>query len=245
MKISSKDKKILVVSDIHHEINKLKNIIKREKPDNVIVLGDWFDSFYYNLIEDAATTARYLKKFIYRDGNYTLFGNHDLHYFYTNNHLKCSGYTAEKDSCITEVLDPKFQEIRQKFLWYIWIDDFLCTHAGVHPDFIDPYVKNIDDMDKFLQHELSRTEPRIKSGDAHWMYMAGKYRGGKQKYGGITWQDYDHEFAPVDGFKQIFGHTYSNYVRQHDENNYCIDCLLNQYLIIENGKVNICKSLDL
>lgn len=45
MKLTSKNKRILVLADPHQDVNKLDRIIKTEAADEVVCLGDWFDSF--------------------------------------------------------------------------------------------------------------------------------------------------------------------------------------------------------
>lgn len=48
MNISSTGKKILIISDIHNDVDKVDKIIKSEGADINLVLGDWFDSFIYD-----------------------------------------------------------------------------------------------------------------------------------------------------------------------------------------------------
>lgn len=256
MKISSENKKVLIISDIHHQIDKLHKIIKHEAPDITLVLGDWFDSYDHDSTDVCINVAKYLLKYIHQDNVYTLWGNHDLHYFYTNRRLICSGYSNGKDLCITDALYPKFNEIKEKFLWYVWVDDFLCTHAGLHPYFLHPKMNiNQEEVDLFLKREEELCKIAIVSDKPHWMYAAGNARGGPSKYGGIVWCDFEDEYKPIEGLKQIVGHTYSyvNKIRSHktesdnplEWQNICIDCNLNEYLIISNGKMEIKQYINI
>lgn len=256
MKLSSTNKRVLLVSDIHHRSSRLQSIIKHESPDYIVCLGDWFDSHIYDSNFDCEKTAKYLLKYIHQDNTFTLWGNHDLHYFYTNPHLVCSGYSPYKDELITESLHPVFNNVKDKFKWYIWIDDILCTHAGLHPNFISPTVKTINDIETFLVDEENKIRTKIITGESYWAYCAGRARGGFFKYGGITWLDFNDEFAPIDDLRQIVGHTHSHNGKiysHHTEgvmdvteaNNICIDCDLNEYLIIHNQKLEIKKFADL
>ena len=256
MKISSTNKRILVVSDIHQDIQRLHSIIRYESPDNIVVLGDWFDSHYSDNLDDYTRTAKYLLKFVHQDNTITLWGNHDLHYFYTNDYLCCSGYRAVNDEAITEALHPAFNDVKEKFKWYIWIDDILCTHAGLYPSFISPTVKNNDDIAKFLIEEEAKIRTKIVQNEPYWAYCAGRARGGQYPRGGITWLDFEHEFDPIVGLRQIVGHTFSRTgkIRAHykecdknvaDADNICIDCNLNEYLIIHNGTIHIKKFEDI
>lgn len=256
MTLSSTNKNILVVSDIHHEINKLRYIIKHERPDYIVCLGDWFDSFIYNTNHACEQTAKYLLKYLHQNNTYTLWGNHDLQYFYTNPHLKCSGYTLHKDEIITDALHPHFNDVKDKFKWYIWVDDILCTHAGLHPNYISPLAKTHTDIESFMIEEENKIRTKIVTGESYWAYCAGRARGGGFKYGGLTWLDFEDEFVPIDDLKQIVGHTHSHTgkIRTHHTdglmdvsmaNNICIDCNLNEYIIIRNQKLNIKKFINI
>ncbi|MGA1047552.1 MAG: hypothetical protein ACO3UU_06055 [Minisyncoccia bacterium] len=72
MKIDSKDKKILIFSDPHQEIDKVDTIIKHEAADINICLGDWFDSFYKDYDSDYKATADYLLNYLDTKNSYTL-----------------------------------------------------------------------------------------------------------------------------------------------------------------------------
>ena len=96
MKISSEKQKILIVSDVHQDINRLDKIIKAEDADINVCLGDWFDSFIYDDTSDFIRTAEYLKTFLNSSKNITLWGNHDTHYLSKNQYTLCSGYTTHK-----------------------------------------------------------------------------------------------------------------------------------------------------
>ena len=102
MKISSTNKKILVFSDVHQDINRLEKIIKAEDADINVCLGDWFDSFNYDENSDFIKTAVFLKDYISKSKNITLWGNHDTHYLSKNQYTLCSGYTTHKYTLAVE-----------------------------------------------------------------------------------------------------------------------------------------------
>lgn len=256
MKLTSDKKKILVVSDIHLEVEKLDKIIKHEAPDVVVSLGDWFDSHTYSIIEKTEKAAKYLKDYLDNPNYYTLWGNHDIQYFYSNKYLFCTGYSEKNDETIMDVLYPNIASIRDKFQWYIWIDDILCTHAGLHQSHLPPFVKSNEDIDDYLIKAIDQASVAIQVDNDHWLYQVGYYRGGmKGKIGGIIWLDFNYEFKPIGGLKQIVGHTNSGFttIRSHmDEdsnplkaNNLCIDCGLYEYIIIQNGEIRIGEYIDL
>jgi hypothetical protein len=54
-------------------------------------------------------------------------------------------------------------------------------------------------------------------------HAIGHCRGGIHSCGGILWCDFNKEFEPVDGLRQVFGHTAGKNIRQKGEN-MCVDC---------------------
>ncbi|MEK6878866.1 MAG: metallophosphoesterase family protein, partial [Nanoarchaeota archaeon] len=73
--------KTLIISDIHTHIGKADKIIKFEKADLNILVGDYFDEFYDNpqINSDAADWLNFKLK----DPKFVcLMGNHDIHYIY-------------------------------------------------------------------------------------------------------------------------------------------------------------------
>lgn len=253
--ISSKDKRVLVFSDPHQDHVKVEYLLDYERYDIAVCLGDWFDSFDHNRIGDVEKTCDILKKKVFDKNFLTLFGNHDVHYFWDNKFSLCSGYEASKDELISQCLWKLFTHIREKMQWYVWIDDFLCTHAGISPIHIPPLglqAKNgLLDKEKltiWLDEGAKSAECSLASGSDHWFYRAGYGRGGRLPAGGITWLDFETEFQPIEGLKQIVGHSYHRKITNHPEEgnlnptewkNIDIDCNISQYLIIENGRLEV------
>lgn len=256
MKITSTNKKILIFSDVHQDINRLEKIIKAEDADINVCLGDWFDSFNYDENSDFIKTAVFLKDYISKSKNITLWGNHDTHYLSKNQYTLCSGYTTHKYTLAVEQFGVNKTHISDKFKWYIWIDDKLCSHAGLHPKFIRSVCKNNDDIDKYLQEESEAANMCLKTNQKHWFYLSGRARGGSERYGGITWLDFDQEYDPIDGLQQIVGHTHrkTKKIQCHrsegtinplDADNICIDTNMYEYLTVTNGKWEIKTIIDL
>jgi len=255
MNLKSQNKRILVFSDPHQNIAYVEYILSRENYDVAVCLGDWFDSFYLNEEQHLQSTCDFLKKWIFKDNFYTCIGNHDVHYLFDNHHTICSGYSREKDIFITDCFGSFLPAIRDKFLWYLWIDDFLCSHAGInHRSF--PFNQRISkpEITTWLDEQVNQAVPSLINGSRHWLYGAGEGRGGNQKIGGITWQDFRTEFEPIDGLKQIVGHSSHKRVVGHysDGNldlttceNLDIDCHLNEWILIQNGKLQIKSIKDL
>ena len=249
MKISSEKKKILIFSDVHQDINKLNKIISHESADINVCLGDWFDSFFFNSDTDYKSTAIELREgFLTKPNNITLFGNHDLHYFFNNKYTYCSGYENRKRDIIKEALGKDINKVVDSFKWFVFIDEYLCTHAGLSNHFLPPTIQNNEDVYEYLANQANDANIKIRTDQLHWFYGAGKARGGTENKGGLVWLDFDREFAPIEGLKQIVGHTYrkNNRVTEwRNTKNYCIDTNLSEWMTITNGKFEIKNYKDL
>jgi len=257
MKIDSKNKKIVIFSDVHNDINRVKEIIKHENADINVCLGDWFDSFYYDSPENYKDTASYLMEYLDSPKNISLWGNHDIHYISDNNTTLCSGYEEWKYIEIDGALGNFRNKFKNKFEWFLRIDDWLCTHAGLHSSHLPFDIKTNDDIDAYLTSQVEIANVKLKATkEHHWFWAAGRARGGYARFGGIVWLDFDYEFDPIDITKQIVGHTprrsrtvqchkTEGYLEAGDGNNICIDTSLSQYLTIANGKIEIKNYSDL
>lgn len=255
MEISSKNQTILVFSDPHQEIHRVEYLLKNESYDTAVCLGDWFDSSDYNDREHWEKTCGFLKKWIFKSNFITCIGNHDIHYLFDNKTTLCSGYYLKKNKLIVQRFGSFLPAIREKFLWYLWIDDFLCSHAGVNTYHFSPNLQvNKQGITNWLEEQIKFAELPLINGGYHWLYGAGAARGGRQNIGGITWQDFNSEFEPIEGLKQIVGHTNHRkivakepYIGSgiYDCNNFDVDCFLNQYLLIKNNKLEIKNFRDL
>lgn len=255
MQISSKNKTILVLSDVHQQIDKLEYIIKKESPDIIVHLGDFFDSHYLDTKEAVEKTCLFIKNNIFRKNFYTLLGNHDIHYLYKNNDLICSGYKEWKCKLISEIFGDKLKHIADKHRWYFWIDDFLCTHGGIHEYHLPPFIElNKPSFNDWLNAQCKSAKIALSINTKHWFYMAGAARFGDAAIGGLLWLDFEREFEPIEGLKQLVGHTYKKSIRPHHSdgnlnpnewNNICVDCCLSEYLLITNGIIQIKSYADL
>ena len=258
LKLSSNNKKIVIAADPHNNHTKLDTIFVKEAGDINICLGDWFDSFSLDETSNYIATATYLKDvFLPNPKNYTLFGNHDLHYLFNAPTTWCSGYEQWKYDAIDKVIGKVRGHIQDKFYWSIVVDDILLTHAGLDRRMLPPICATNEIIFKYLDQSDNEARTKLKINDLHWFYGVGYARGGNLKAGGIVWCDFDHEFQPIDDLRQIVGHTNqwetgkaTQYHRDGainivDANNICIDCNLSQYITITNGKMELKNYSDL
>ena len=206
-------KKTLIIPDVHNRISLVEKIIESVKPNKTIFLGDYFDNFFDNA-EIARNTAEWFKSSINQKDRIHLVGNHDIHYWFSENpNVRCSGYEYGKSVVINDIVTTNDWE-KLKF-FHILDRKFLLSHAGIHPSFINDKTKSGQISDNISLKKLkSKLEKDSKSaikelynGEQHWFTGAGYSRGGSQKYGGITWCDWNREFHPIRGIHQIVGHT--------------------------------------
>ena len=227
---------LVIIPDIHNKHQIAEEIIDMEEPDMVVFLGDYFDGFG-DTVEDAANTAKWLNKSLDHGNRIHLIGNHDLSYMTYNQNLKCSGYSADKHAAI------KSQNVKwDKLRMFYWVDDWLCTHAGLTDKFYrQQKINESDSIQKIIECSKRDLENIHDPDYKHAFFQVGFSRGGNSPVGGTVWCHYD-EFEDIPGVKQIFGHTRSDHIRHKKTENsehYCIDTVLNHYAVYQAGVMKI------
>lgn len=206
------NKVTLIIPDLHHRWQQAENIIGSVLHDEVVFLGDYFDDFN-DTPEMVSDTCEWLEGSVKQPNRIHLRGNHDVHYEFTYRRLKCSGYEDWKNFIISDVLS---RETWDALKWYHILDDtWLLTHAGLHSENVPETVKKLHGnrpeflkaIGEFLDAELVNAFRSLGNNVPHWLLNAGGSRGGSQKWGGITWCDFEREFIPLKGLNQILGHT--------------------------------------
>ncbi len=232
--------KSLCIGDIHDRIDLLEFILKQyeHKVDEIIILGDFFDSFE-GKIKDAIKTANYLKKILDNNKINILYGNHDLHYMFPKNiYIRGSGYSRNKANEINKIL--KLEDWKKFKVYYI-SQNFLFSHAGFHRGMFNPLYNLTGKMFLNIHDSFYDLYGNIGNG----IFSAGKARGGQYEKGGITWLDWSEEFESIEGINQVVGHTPGEIIKTKtakESTNYCIDALPNEILEIDNG---ICKIIKI
>ena len=253
--------KILVISDIHQRIYDVQKILDKEKNhvDHIVFLGDYFDSFpEYQQASFLNTCEWVYEKYIELGNKATfLIGNHDLSYFeevkskkqYANHSNKgkkkfeCSGYSRNKGQYAKKV----FRDEKVKFwddIKLFYSDDyFLYSHAGFSRRLFKPnwsFEENLKWFDRcWEKFKVQMNKGIYMDDEIRWIIDIG-YRMGDDCIGmaGPLWNDWRHEFEPIDGINQIVGHTYHD-VPQNKNNNFCFDCISRYYAIINDGLIEI------
>jgi predicted MPP superfamily phosphohydrolase len=127
-------KKTIVLGDTHGRSN-WKLAVHQDKPDRVIFIGDYFDSFEISGVEQIANFKEIIK---YKEDNpqvevVMLIGNHDHHYFPEVGYTGTSGYQSGIAPSITQVVDENRHHLQMAY----GFGEYLFTHAGVSPVFMD------------------------------------------------------------------------------------------------------------
>ena len=125
--------KTVVIGDIHGR-SVWKLIYEMEKPDRLIFIGDYFDSFD---IKGADQLTNFQDIIAFKESNacevIMLIGNHDYHYFPEIGDVGTSGYQKLLAPSIQYVVDQNRNHLRMAYQ----MDEFLFTHAGVSSKFMD------------------------------------------------------------------------------------------------------------
>lgn len=213
---------VLIIPDIHTRYDIAEMMIEKENPDNIVFLGDYFDSLDDSL-EITKQVAEWLKDSLKKQNRIHLLGNHDLSYLDQN--YPCSEFSQEKLMVIKKVgVDLS------KLQLHCWVDVWLCTHAGLSYQFYEEHATS--GMTLFDLIEIYSSDKKLTPK----LFSCSSYRGGNDLCSGIVWCDYT-EFNDIPDVKQIFGHTKGD-LRQ-TENHICLDTGLEHYAIHNYGKMEV------
>jgi len=226
---------LLVVPDVHLRLDALRKVLGLWGDKGpVVFLGDFFDDFG-DTVEKNHEMAEYLKTTVLHNPQYTvLIGNHDLHYHpRCPSELWCSGFHPDKREAISTVLNlADFEQFKWAHSW----DGVLFTHAGLHPRLIPPMSSGeADDLCNWINKSCSEALDHLDSSEP--LLRAGRMRGGYQPFGGVIWMDV-REYQPIEGLRQIFGHTplrAADPVDSAPSGSWCIDTNLSTVAIMEDG----------
>jgi len=235
--------KTVVIGDVHGR-SLWKLIVNQENPDRVIFIGDYFDSFEISGVEQIQNFKEIIE---YKEKSgkevITLIGNHDHHYYPEVGYTGTSGYQSRIAPSITQVIDENRQHLQIAYSF----DEFLFTHAGVSPTFMDGEFGEegwVKDNVVELLNDLFKYKP--KSFDFN----------GTDPYGDNTYQtpiwirpkslmavNKKHDKGLKKKYIQVVGHTQVKKLdligaeKAAGGRYYLIDCLgtSGEYMIIEDG----------
>jgi hypothetical protein len=177
----------LIIPDIHNHTDEVDAVLAANAADQIILLGDYFDSFF-DTPEMAEKTARWLKHSLEQPNRIHLWGNHDLPYaFPSNKEAFCPGFSEEKCDVVQNILTEAHWAMLKPVHF---ITPRLCvSHAG----FIEPLFKpEAGAIQRAMTQAMSETRKNESSLMTHEV--------------GPLWVRWD--MLPVmNGISQIVGHT--------------------------------------
>lgn len=194
--------KIVTIGDIHGR-DVWKDIIEKEKPDQVIFLGDYLSTHEENITSEMQVDN--LKEiFKYKDehpNTIMLRGNHDLQhlgYYWA----RCSGYFPNVDVLMRDLK----QEYLDKTQWLYIVGNTLFSHAGVSKVWLREEMKiDPDNLTDDILNDINKLEPSEKFGftsrDRWDIY-------GESPYQPLTWiRPNTLVDVMIPGYNQVVGHT--------------------------------------
>lgn len=131
-------KKNIYIGDIHG-LNLWKKIVETHSDaDNIVFVGDYFDSFDISGIEQLFNVEEIVRFKQQQELDpskkvYLLIGNHDLHYWPG---IKWRGNTSGFQPKMLHQFEYFFRENEKMFQMAVKIGNNLCTHAGVSSVFL-------------------------------------------------------------------------------------------------------------
>ena len=142
-------KKRLVVGDIHGHIEPFKSIYEKEDPDDVIILGDYFDSFHgtdKEIIDCFKEILDMQKK--HDKGEFILIiGNHDFHYIDLS-----ESYSGKRQSyalAVSIILDKCIENKQMQYVYVDKINKTVYSHAGITNKWLDAnrlFICDLNDL---------------------------------------------------------------------------------------------------
>ena len=222
----------LIIPDIHHKTDVVDAILAHHPEiERRVFLGDIYDDFG-DSPKIMRRTAMWHKEMLRdRERNVFLLGNHDVTYM-SGGWLTCAGYSEAKQRAFDKVMSYSDWCV---CLFSYEVNGWLLSHAGYHPSL---YSQSRTERTIRERRAVGYVEAH-KYGDRPALLEAGRARGGRAGVGGVTWLDWEREFAPIPGVKQIVGHT-SGSVPRSKGDNVCLDCHLAWYGVIRrNGTLEL------
>lgn len=164
-----KIRKRLILGDIHGHLDTAKAVYERENPDDVIILGDYFDSFHGTDKEilDCFKTLLEMKHSHEKSGHglFTLLiGNHDFQYIDMSERYsgRRKSYEIEAHVLLTDNLE------RGNLQWYV-IDDMnrtVYSHAGIMNAWLSENRLFINDLHDLENIDMSKYKFTHRGGDS-------------------------------------------------------------------------------
>jgi hypothetical protein len=234
----------LIIPDIHQDYAFLSRIVAKEDVsgfERVILMGDYFDSRDPSNrgAVSARKTARLIRQLKTQLGErlVLIWGNHDVPYYLASargrdfggiSELRrreaLLGIAPESEAGLRTVFEEWDLAFWRKIRPFVRIQEYLISHAGLHRSHYPDTSKSVEDALQELDRQWAKSMRGFLSGGKPGPLLeAGEARGGGDgAIGGLTWLDWNKEFADDLPFGQIVGHTSGANLRKRGRS-MCID----------------------
>lgn len=208
--------KTLYVGDLHGDLQAFDaacSLFQEEKYDKIVFMGDYVDSLTKNDLDILYLMDELIE---FKKENYEkttlLLGNHEMHYYFTDNWWKCPGFRTT----ISFRLRDLFEKHRVMFKVAEANGSFLATHAGINERW---WIRYSDRL-MYLADTLGVTDPMkeidiilnalLLMKDSWILGTRSPFRGASpQSYPGPFWMDRSEvkKLVPIPRYTQIVGHS--------------------------------------
>jgi hypothetical protein len=220
----------LVVGDVHGIVEVVEAALTHDGP--IVFLGDLVDSFNRTITDQLRCVELVLRAVEEKKASLIL-GNHEVSYL--KGPQRCAGFSE----LLQMQLESKgyLKEIERIGKSHLWLgkprpfqgedqSPLLLSHAGFSPSLpiTKKFSSNFRNLD-FAPRIFDLFDKDVSEAfcdERSWFYWAGKLRGGRAPVGGPLWLD-TAEFAPVEGIRQIFGHTPQRMPKVFPDGSLCIN----------------------
>jgi predicted phosphodiesterase len=231
-------RKRLIIGDIHG-LGIVNDIYEYEAPDDVIILGDYFDSFNLSPLVQKLhfeSLLRLREEHIKSNKGEFIFilGNHDYHYMRDTMEMY-SGYNDETAGYVCNLVEDLYKKKILQITYIDKINRIIFSHAGVTNSWFNENCKTLEDINNVSLSSLRFTYRDGGDFDGSsiwnspiWVRPEGLMKDYYKDNNGLIWN-------------QIFGHTHNDeivrryiddaYNTEKDAYFFNLDCLPNQYLI--------------
>jgi hypothetical protein len=245
-------KKVLIIPDIHQQVSRAREILKREshKVDEVVFTGDFFEPKGKDP-SNPRDTAVFYKEVLENPKNVVLIGNHDLHYMFSSRWVACSNWQRSASEAVKEIVGDLIHT-RTRFYYDEPDHDVFFTHAGFKNGLVE--CRSAAEVRSGIDVAVEYDIKLIETDEFPQLNAVSDIRGGWAINGGVTWCDLS-EFVNVPGLTQIFGHSIGKRPRLIKKRvsdieegsvtvnargqSVCLDCLLNHYAILSSHGLEI------
>jgi predicted phosphodiesterase len=226
---------ILVISDVHGRPDWKTIIAQEESAEQIVFLGDYFDSFDINTQDQIANFKDIITFKEQNPGKVILLtGNHDVHYlpYFISMNEHYSGFQARKAYTISELIQSNFHHLQMAHRH----ENYLFTHAGVTNTWLNNNRFDEDQDATTFINDLFQYKPaafRFRGNDPY----------GNSIESSPVWvrpESLLNDAYKKEEFKQVAGHTVFKHITIMEERYFFVDAQeTREYLTLSNNSHQI------